>query len=210
MGGNGRTGILHCDIFVELFFHFHFLFWLWLVGVITGSIYSSGGGETIFTRTDGMFFIMLGLLIISMVLNGVYEEADWQGQPAPFYVMLIPPVAIFRALYLLNKQAMTWETLTVDHELSNTFGWLLLSSVIWLVLDNYLSNAMPRQYGTRRRWDYPFQTLVTFVKEKVHPGIQTQDTIKTNGKNTDIHLQVNPIENGSIQEDNDVTDERGL
>ena len=78
------------------------------------------------------FFVMLGLLIISMVLNGVYEEADWKGQPAPFYVMLIPPVAIFRALYLLNKQAMTWETLTVDHEVSNTFGWLLLSSVIFV------------------------------------------------------------------------------
>ena len=152
---------------------------------------------------------MLGLLIISMVLNGVYEEADWKGQPAPFYVMLIPPVAIFRALYLLNKQAMTWETLTVDHELSNTFGWLLLSSVIFLVLDNYLSNVMPRQYGTRRRWDYPFKMLVNFVKEKVHPGIQKNDTIKTNEKYRYTSTSKS-IENGSIQEDNDVTDERGL
>ena len=52
--------------------------------------------------------------------------------------------------------------------------------------------------------------LVNFVKEKVHPGIQKNDTIKTNEKNTEIHLQVNPIETGSIQEDDDVTDERGL
>ena len=57
---------------------------------------------------------------------------------------------------------------------------------------------MPRQYGTRRR-DYPFEMLVTFLKEKVHPGIQKNDTIKTNEKNTEIHLQVNRIETGSIQ-----------
>ena len=225
-------------------FAFGFFFWLWLVGVITGSIYSSGGGETIFTRTDGMvfillflvyahaqavfvsvlsnffhtakkassagFFIMLGLLIISMVLNGVYEEADWQGQPAPFYVMLIPPVAIFRALYLLNKQAMTWETLTVDHEVSNIFGWLLLSSVIFVILDNYLSNVMPRQYGTRRRWDYPIQILLSLIKDKVHPTIQTEHSIETNEKDSEIHLEVSRIENASIEEDDDVSSERDL
>ena len=109
---------------------------------------------------------MLGFLILTAMLNGTYEEAAWELSQHHFYVMMIPPIAMFRAIYLLDQQAITWETLTVQHEISNIFGWMLLSSVLFFFLDNYLSNVMPRQYGTRRRWDYPFQMLKEMLKEK--------------------------------------------
>jgi len=226
-------------------FGFGFFFWLWVIGVVTGGIYSATGGETIFTRTDGVifillfmayahaqamfiflisnffqtskkasstgFFIMLGLLILTSILNGVYAEADWNGKPAPFYVMLIPPIAIFRALYLLDQQAITWETLTVQHEVSNIFGWMLLSSVLCMVLDNYLSNVMPRQYGTRRRWDYPLHIIIDFFKEKVHPAlIRNGNNDMKDGERKDVQIKIFQTEGGAVHEDDDVTHEREL
>jgi ABC-type multidrug transport system ATPase subunit len=156
------------------------------------------------------FFIMLGFLILTAMLNGTYEEAAWGGKPAPFYVMMIPPIAMFRAIYLLDQQAITWETLTVQHEISNIFGWMLLSSVLFFFLDNYLSNVMPRQYGTRRRWDYPFQMLKEMLKEKVHPTKSAEGEKETNeGKGVKLTMPAD-LESGAVHEDDDVTKEREL
>merc|ERR1712146_332878 len=63
---------------------------------------------------------------------------------------------------------------------------------------------MPRQYGTRQRWDYPFQLLINSCKEKVKPKSVTSKSEK------DIEINIHSTESGSVHEDDDVTREREL
>ena len=80
--------------------------------------------------------------------------------------MLIPPFALFRGLQLLNKQAVTWETLTPDHELSATFGYLILASVLFFLLDMYASQVLPREFGIRQPWNFPCLKVYSFLRER--------------------------------------------
>jgi len=207
-------------------FTFSFNLWLYISGVIAGAVYP---GETLFTRTDGVIFLLLVLvyshaqtmfsillgnffqstkrvgvasfmimmfsLITMLVLNRVFDGSDWGGKPAPFYLMIIPPFAIFRALELMYAQTIVWETLTPENELSGIFGWLILGSFICFTLDAYLSQVLPRQYGIRQPWNFPFKALYAKLKmeKEVDEASITENYASSEGK---------------IAEDDDVTKER--
>jgi ABC-type multidrug transport system ATPase subunit len=218
----------------NLLFTFSFNLWLYISGVIAGAVYS---GETLFTRTDGMIFILLILvyshaqtmfcillgnffqstrrvgvasfmimmfsLITMLVLNRIFDGADWGGQPAPFYLMILPPFAIFRSLELMYRQAIVWETLTPENELSAIFGWLILGSFICFVLDAYLSQVLPRQYGVRQPWNFPCKALAATVKRRLK-NEQDADKVGTDADAESVDI----LDAGEVHEDDDVKAER--
>merc|ERR1711871_997170 len=144
------------------------------------------------------FMIMMFALIAMLVLNRIFDEADWGGKPAPFYLMLVPPFAMFRALELMYVQTIVWETLTPEHELSAVFGWLILGSFICFVLDAYLSQVLPRQYGVRQPWNFPCKKLVAAVRRKLDAK-KGEDEPKA---------EVAAFDAGQVHEDSDVKMER--
>ena len=214
-------------------FTFSFNLWLYISGVIAGAVYP---GETLFTRTDGVIFLLLVLvyshaqtmfcillgnffestkrvgvasfmimmfsLITMLVLNRIFDGSDWGGKPAPFYLMIIPPFAMFRALELMYAQTIVWETLTLENELSGIFGWLILGSFICFVLDAYLSQVLPRQYGIRQPWSFPCKALYAKLKLKMEKEV---DEVSINGT---FQGMGNVADESAIHEDDDVKAER--
>lgn len=112
--------------------------------------------------------------------------------------MLLPPFAMFRALELLYAQTIVWETLTPEHELSAIFGWLILGSFICFVLDAYLSQVLPRQYGVRQPWNFPCKKLAATARRKLGTNYEEDSPSK----------MVAAIDAGEVHEDDDVKAER--
>ena len=236
MGMDDRVGVLVAYLW-NLLFALIFNTWLLIIGKIASSIY---GGETIFSRSDGliMFFLFLVyshsqaififfvsnffqrakkvstfstvMMVLSSILMLVLEDflfttPSWKGQPAPFYIMLIPPFALFRGVQLVNKQAMTWDTLTLDHELFSIFGYLIISSVLFSLFDMYARKVLPGEFGVRQPWNFPCRKIYTMLYDDNR--VERLSGPERRRSQASI-TENNASSEGKIAEDDDVTKER--
>ena len=158
--------------------------------------------------TFSTVMMVLSSIIMMVLEDFVFTTPAWKGQPAPVYIMLIPPFALFRGLQLLNKQAVTWETLTPDHELSATFGYLILASVLFFLLDMYASQVLPREFGIRQPWNFPCLKVYSFLRERRRKlkRLSALERRRSHASITEMHGD--GISDGKIAEDDDVTKER--
>lgn len=107
---------------------------------------------SVFNRTRIATVVSYLLVILSVIVSFVVNDQVFSdvSTPVPAVIMLWPPFAFYRCVYLLVGRSFDLTDLYTPGELSRNAGFLVLDSLLCASLSFYLDATIPREFGVTR------------------------------------------------------------
>ena len=125
---------------------FLLLLMLWAQCTVATGCLISTVQSRLLTSTVATYLLVIALILLSIVLNQVAFAGA--GESYPTVLLLIAPMAYYRAIHLLYGGAHTFGAL--GGEMRAIFWMLSFDTVLYAVLAAYLDAVMPREFGVTR------------------------------------------------------------
>eukprot|EP01103_Thecamoeba_quadrilineata_P012551 TRINITY_DN3265_c0_g1_i2.p1 TRINITY_DN3265_c0_g1~~TRINITY_DN3265_c0_g1_i2.p1 ORF type:complete len:599 (+),score=71.59 TRINITY_DN3265_c0_g1_i2:913-2709(+) len=124
------------------------IFFGWGLSQVSLAIFLSAFCNKTRPATVFGYFLVIALVICSNVLNVI--EFATSAPPLPY--LFIPPLAFYRAIYLMGSncallQCLGWSSLTSNSEIQTIIICLYLEAPTYLIAGWYLDAVLPRENG---------------------------------------------------------------
>ena len=151
-----------------------------------------------------IFLFVLCSVIISLALQQIFNTI-----PIPYSFFIWPPFAFYRALGTLNRSTFNPSLLPYSismlkpgNEVFTALGYMAIEVPIYLLLAYYFEHILPTEFGVRRPWYFPFESIISFfntsTRSKKEQGQKEEEMA--------ISIKIDPVE--TQFEDADVKKER--
>eukprot|EP01094_Clydonella_sp_ATCC50884_P004693 TRINITY_DN13724_c0_g1_i1.p1 TRINITY_DN13724_c0_g1~~TRINITY_DN13724_c0_g1_i1.p1 ORF type:complete len:845 (+),score=259.83 TRINITY_DN13724_c0_g1_i1:97-2631(+) len=140
----------------------------WGMSLIAVSILLSVVFQKTQSATIAGYVIVIASVIVSYVLNYMIFNQSTQDL-LTVSLMLYPPFAFYRGIYLIGANCTILDCLTVDdlvpgNEMFTIILMLFLEGIVYLVLALYLDQVFPGKFGVRKSPLFPLYWLMSKVR----------------------------------------------
>ncbi|KAJ3077377.1 hypothetical protein HDU98_000027 [Podochytrium sp. JEL0797] len=151
--------------------------------------------------------VLVFLVVICSVIVSQSVDTVFLNSPSPVSLFLWPPFAFYRALLVINrcsfdKNLMPYNRtmLRLGNEVFSALMFLVLDLVLFGILAVYFHNVLPKDFGTRKPYYYPFASIWKMVskKPKVYTHSETPSSSSPDFEDADVKSERALIESNTL------------
>ncbi|PRP82363.1 ATP-binding cassette sub-family A member 3 [Planoprotostelium fungivorum] len=155
--------------------------------------------STFFSRPIVATVVMHMLTPIFYVASQVLNLIVWVNDPPPWYLMLFPPYALNRGVWVIGaslfQSAQPLSFSDIFHgELIRIYGCLVASAVFLFLCTIYLENVLPKEYGVREPLHFPYLHFRDMLRKRRGKELNDRTSLLFNTPNNQELIDIRGIQ----------------